>query len=92
MDNRLKEMMQELGKAINDALSESDRIAEAIHEMKKAGYDIFLVLEASIGFSKREEEPQAETSAQSPSGKLILNTGDSKFLRILKIEVPKDTA
>jgi hypothetical protein len=47
--------MQELGNAINDSLSESDRIAEAIGEIKRAGYDVFLVLEATIGFNKRED-------------------------------------
>jgi hypothetical protein len=48
--------MQELGNAINDSLSESDRIAEAIGEIKKAGYDVFLVLEATIGFNRRDED------------------------------------
>ncbi len=54
MDDRLKELMQELGTAINESLSDSDRIAEAIGEIKRAGYDVFLVLEATIGFNKRE--------------------------------------
>ena len=52
--------MQELGNAINDSLSESDRIAEAIGEIKKAGYDVFLVLEATIGFNRREEGSENE--------------------------------
>jgi hypothetical protein len=55
LDERLKELMQELGHAINESLSDSDRIAEAIGEIKRAGYDVFLVLEATIGFNKREE-------------------------------------
>ena len=54
MDDRLKELMQELGNAINESLSDSDRIAEAIGEIKRAGYDVFLVLEATIGFNKRD--------------------------------------
>ena len=29
---------------------------EAIGEIKRAGYDVFLVLEATIGFNKRDEE------------------------------------
>jgi len=60
LDDRLKELMQELGNAINESLSDSDRIAEAIGEIKRAGYDVFLVLEATIGFNKRDEagEPQ----------------------------------
>ena len=47
--------MQELGNAINESLSDSDRIAAAIGEIKRAGYDVFLVLEATIGFNKRDE-------------------------------------
>jgi hypothetical protein len=56
LDERLKELMQELGNAINESLSDSDRIAGAIGEIKHAGYDVFLVLEATIGFNKREEQ------------------------------------
>ena len=52
--------MQELGNAINDSLSESDRIAEAIGEIKRAGYDVFLVLEATIGFNRRDENGEDE--------------------------------
>jgi len=52
--------MQELGNAINESLSDSDRIAAAIGEIKRAGYDVFLVLEATIGFNKRTEEDENE--------------------------------
>mgnify|MGYP001617492440 CR=1 FL=1 len=62
MDDRLKELMQELGIAINESLSDSDRIAAAIDEIKRDGYDVFLVLEATIAFNKREgiDEPEPE--------------------------------
>ena len=53
LDDRLKELMQELGNAINESLSDSDRIAAAIGEIRRAGFDVFLVLEATIGFNKR---------------------------------------
>ena len=59
MEDRLKELMQELGNAINESLSDSDRIAAAIGEIKRAGYDVFLVLEATIGFNKRDEASEA---------------------------------
>jgi hypothetical protein len=58
LEDRLKELMQELGNAINESLSDSDRIAAAIGEIKRAGYDVFLVLEATIGFNKREENAE----------------------------------
>ena len=97
MDEPLKRLMQELGNAINDSLSESDRIAEAIGEIKRAGYDVFLVLEATIGFNRRDEDDdsdEAETSetVEEPkrfetTGKIKFTTQDHRFLRALKIAV-----
>ncbi|HUO30628.1 MAG TPA: hypothetical protein VMU80_15490 [Bryobacteraceae bacterium] len=97
MDEPLKNLMQELGNAINDSLSESDRIAEAIGEIKRAGYDVFLVLEATIGFNKRDEndENSDDESANEPepkrgfesTGKIKLTSQDQRFLKALKIAV-----
>ena len=99
MDDRLKELMQELGNAINESLSDSDRIAGAIGEIKRAGYDVFLVLEATIGFNKREEEEEeaeegemgAEPVHQESAGKIRLTTQDHKFLRALKISIDEES-
>ncbi len=60
MDEKLKVLMQELGNAINESLSDSDRIAAAIGEIRRAGYDVFLVLEATIGFNKRDENSDSD--------------------------------
>ena len=101
MEEPLKHLMQELGNAINDSLSESDRIAEAIGEIKRAGYDVFLVLEATIGFNRRnenadEEEDSVEISDPpkrtfESTGKIKLTTQDHRFLRALKIAVEDDS-
>ena len=93
MDDRLKNLMQELGNAINESLAESDQIAEAIGEIKRSGYDVFLVLEATIGFNRRDESdgagvPVAAESA--PVGRIKLTNQDQKFLRALKISVEED--
>ena len=102
LEERLKTLMQELGNAINETLSESDRIAEAIGEIKRAGYDVFLVLEATIGFNKRTEadendetEETVELEAQPETtrrrvGKIKLTSQDQKFLRALKIAIDDD--
>ena len=103
MDDRLKELMQELGNAINESLSDSDRIAGAIGEIKRAGYDVFLVLEATIGFNKREEgEEEATDQAEGEeteappkrrfesTGKIRLTSQDQKFLKALKIAIDED--
>jgi hypothetical protein len=96
LDDRLKELMQELGNAINESLSDSDRIAGAIGEIKRAGYDVFLVLEATIGFNKRDEnETEDLNDGAGPvhvesSGKISLTSQDQKFLRALKISVEEE--
>lgn len=105
MDDRLKKLMQELGNAINESLSDSDRIAAAIGEIKQAGYDVFLMLEATIGFKQRgEEDPEADESealeasleaeyeqeSRRPSARLRFTTQDQKFLKALKIAVDED--
>ncbi len=93
--------MQELGNAINESLSDSDRIAGAIGEIKSAGYDVFLVLEATIGFNKREdgdedsESDDGEEHSDRPvhyesTGKIRLTTQDHKFLRALKISIDEE--
>jgi len=93
--------MQELGNAINDSLSESDRIAEAIGEIKRAGYDVFLVLEATIGFNRRDEngdedeEQQGEVTEEpkrgfEATGKIKFTSQDHRFLRALKIAVDEE--
>ncbi len=91
--------MQELGNAINESLSDSDRIAAAIGEIKRAGYDVFLVLEATIGFNKREDAAEDDDSGETIElesqpetgrrrvGKIKLTSQDQKFLRALKIAI-----
>jgi hypothetical protein len=104
VDEPLKNLMQDLGNAINDSLSESDRIAEAIGEIKRAGYDVFLVLEATIGFNKRDndddedsddEEMEAESEPRpkrvyESTGKIKLTSQDQRFLKALKIAVDEE--
>jgi hypothetical protein len=97
VEDRLKNLMQELGNAINDSLSDSDRIAEAIGEIKRAGYDVFLVLEATIGFNKRDENEEETSEAQpekrtfESTGKIKFTTQDHRFLRALKIAVDEES-
>jgi 4-aminobutyrate aminotransferase-like enzyme len=91
MDDNLKQLMKELGAAINDALSESEDISEAIQNVRNAGYDVFLVLEATIGFNKRSKgeggEEAMANGLKSGEMKLKVTAQDLKFLRSLKISI-----
>jgi len=94
LDDNLKQLMKELGAAINDALSESEDISEAIQNVRNAGYDVFLVLEATIGFNKRSKtdgggggEEASANGLKSGEMKLKVTAQDLKFLRSLKISI-----
>ena len=88
----MKDRIKELGDAINETLANSDQIAEVISRIKNEGYDVFLVLEATVGFNKRDEEGAndedavtADVSASSPE--LKINAQDARFLKSLRIAV-----
>ncbi len=90
MDENLKQLMKDLGVAINDTLSNSEKISEAIAKIRNAGYDVFLVLEATIGFNKRQEETEIEpafTKSSDGETKLNITSQDVKFLKSLKISI-----
>jgi len=92
VNQRLKQLMKELGEAINESLSESEQIAEVIAKIKSGGYDVFLVLEATIGFNKRDDEkpagkPTLVNSRSKADPEFKVNAQDLKFLKSLRISV-----
>ena len=89
MDDQLKKLMKELGEAINQAVAESDQISGVMARIKAGGHDVFLVLEATIGFNQRQgggASPQNEPS----SGELEVTSQDLKFLRSMRIAVNEE--
>ena len=90
MDENLKGLMKELGNAINESLSTSEAIQETISRIKASGYNVFLVLEATIGFNKRSKESHVDSSSppnNNYEAKLNITSQDVKFLKSLKISV-----
>jgi hypothetical protein len=86
---RLKKLMKDLGEAINVSLSESEQIAQVIARIKDEGFDVFLVLEATIGFNKHDEEapaPQLVSSRKkNVEPEFSINAHDVRFLKSLRI-------
>lgn len=92
VDKRLKSMLNELGDAINDSLSDSEHIAEVISRIKAGGYDVFVVLEATIGFNQRDEtdDTTGRSTASDASGDYEMTSQDLKFLKSLRIRVEEE--
>lgn len=78
LDDNMKQLLRELGHAINDTVSESERIAEAISGVRAAGFDIVLKLDATIGLARRATQDAKMTSQ------------DRRFLESLHIRVDED--
>ena len=66
------------------------RIGESvltISEIKNAGYDVFMILEATVGFNKREESGDQESKPSQPVGLAKWNSQDQAFLGAMKISL-----
>jgi len=84
LDDHLKNLLRELGHAINDTVSESERITGAIAGVRAHGYDIVLKLDATIGLAKRDANGNAEPVSK-------LTTQDRRFLESLRIQVDQES-
>lgn len=90
VDQQLQKLLKELGEAINESLADSDQIAKVISRIKAGGYDVFLVLEATVGFNRRdehEEEGPTLVNDAKVSPELKMSAQDVKFLKSLRISV-----
>ena len=95
VDQQLKQLMKELGEAINESLADSEQIAEVVSKIKDGGYDIFLVLEATIGVSKPGEKSSDKTSmvtTLTSNPEFKISDQDLKFLKSLRIKIENDAA
>jgi hypothetical protein len=81
LDDHLKNLLRELGHAINDTVSESERITGAIAGVRAHGYDIVLKLDATIGLAKRDG------NGDGPR----MTTQDRRFLESLRIQVDQES-
>jgi hypothetical protein len=92
----VKRLVQELGTTIQRTLSESPQIAHCLNRIRAEGFEVSLVLEATIGFTKTGTREPAEVSTfdfrveQGESTPIKMTPLDKKFLRSLKISVEEE--
>jgi hypothetical protein len=84
-------LLGQLQEAIDEAVSESGRVGEIIEEMKRAGYDVCLMLESTVTISPLEDcrpdaKPERLTSNVSAAEfEIKLTDEDLEFLQELNI-------
>jgi hypothetical protein len=86
IDDEAKEIVQELGAAINAAVERSAEVAEAIERLRGAGYELELTLRLEIGL--REHEPHDSTAAAE--ARLELTDEDRRTLRSMRIRLDEE--
>jgi hypothetical protein len=89
VDEKIKQLLQDLGTAINESISGSEDVNRHIQRIRDEGYDLYVVLDATIGLNRHdgsEEEPTV-TPAQPPREvQFRINVNDLALLRALGID------
>jgi hypothetical protein len=83
-----KELVQEIGEAINAAVERSPQVADAISRLRAAGYEMELTLKLEIGLRESatgEEDGAAADADAEQAATLELTDEDRRTLRSMKI-------
>jgi hypothetical protein len=92
LNQKVKNLIQKLGEAIHESVSESEDIAGVVKNIREQGFDVLLMLEATIGLNEVEEE--VEESADSIDGDADgpFTRNDLTFLKSLRISLTDETS
>ena len=99
MDDKIKQLLRDLGTAINESISGSEDVNRHIQRIRDEGYDLYVVLDATIGLNKSGEDDgePVRIEESSPGTELVvredgkevqfrINVNDLSLLRSLGID------
>ena len=64
MNDDLREMLKDLGQAINESISGSGRVHDSIQRIRDEGYNLYMVLDAKVGVGRREARAKESRPAR----------------------------
>ena len=86
-ETEIKLLLKQLGESINETLADSPKIEERLQEIRHAGYEVYLVIEAKIGFSRKDKEEAVDSAVCAGPVQLKITPQDAKFLKSLNISI-----
>lgn len=98
LEDKIKQLLRELGTAINESISGSDDVNRHMQKIRDEGYDLYVVLDATIGLNRQDgdEEPQpqpeptaalvARSASSGKEAQFRINVNDLGLLRSLGID------
>ena len=95
LNKKVKGLIQRLGEAIHETVSESEHVAGVVRDIREQGFDVMLMLEATIGLNELEQQPKLLTAGEP--GSQVTAEGpftphDLNFLKSLRISLTEETA
>lgn len=102
VNQKVKNLIQQLGEAIHESVSESEHIAGVVKNLREQGFDVLLMLEATIGLNEVSDDSETDETDAEATSQLRLTAGESEqgpftrndvsFLRSLRIALPDETS
>ncbi len=94
LNDHLREMLKELGQAINESISGSGRVHDSIQRIRDEGYNLYMVLDAKVGVkregrggSRGRSSAARETGSHSEERAAFrINVKDLRFLKSVGID------
>lgn len=91
MNDDLREMLKDLGQAINESISGSGRVHDSIQRIRDEGYNLYMVLDAKVGVNRREAKaregrtPRRKGARVEPIVEKVA-TGDERAAFLINIK------
>jgi hypothetical protein len=93
-EDKLRRLVQNLEKSIEQAIASSPQVEECLARIREEGYELSLVLQATLAFAPRGELNQEHVEEVAGIGtspmRFRMSSLDKKFLRSLKIAVDEE--
>ena len=83
IDDEAKEIVREIGSAINESVENSKEVADAIERLREAGYEMELTLRLEIGLRPHAGEEETDSDRTT----LDLTEEDLQVLQRMKIRI-----
>ena len=92
LNQKVKNLIQKLGEAIHESVSESEDIAGVVKNIREQGFDVLLMLEATIGLNEVDKDEKETSEAEKEPALGPFTHNDLTFLKSLRISVPEEAA
>ena len=88
LNQKVKHLIQKLGEAIHESVSESENIAGVVKNIREQGFDVLLMLEATIGLNEVDESEAGDETVEEQADGPFTHS-DVNFLKSLRISLPE---